>query len=61
MRLREAQAALEIKLVLGAQMVQELPKGAKSWLGEEVTITVREAEGMNAGEGDSRTSIQNLE
>lgn len=42
MRLREAQAALEIKLVLGAQMVQELPKGAKSCLGEEVTITVRE-------------------
>lgn len=61
MRLREAQAALEIKLVLGAQMVQELPKGAKSCLGEGHNYSEREAERMNAGERDSRTSTQNLE
>lgn len=40
MRSRQAQAAFGMKPVLGAEMVQELPKAAKPWLGEEVTITV---------------------
>lgn len=32
MRLREAEAAFGMNPVLGAPMVQELPKGTESWL-----------------------------